>query len=192
MADDLALARLALANDPEGLRSLNALVDSLPVSDDARQALRQRVLVEGRLREFDGRGSLRSWLKTVAVRLEVDLKRMTREDAVEVKVLDALIPPSVAFESELVAAEARGLIRSSLKSSLEALPDRDRLWIQHYHLDGMTLTAIGKLYGVAPSTVMRAIDRTLQGLRATVLEHLRSTHRLGLASLESLVRQGVS
>jgi RNA polymerase sigma-70 factor, ECF subfamily len=192
MSADLDLAQGALTGNIEALRAFDALVSSLPVSDDARQAVRHKALVDGRLKEFDGRGALRSWLKTVALRLEVDLQRASKEDAVEDRVLDALLPASEHLEAQLVTNEARRLLRDAVRHALEGLAPREKLWVQHYHLDGMTLTAIGVLYSVAPSTVMRALERALEQLRSLVREHLVETHQLGLASLNSLVRAGVA
>ncbi|MDP3234073.1 MAG: sigma-70 family RNA polymerase sigma factor [Myxococcales bacterium] len=192
MSADLDLAQGALTGNIEALRAFDALVASLPVSDDARQAVRHKALVDGRLKEFDGRGALRSWLKTVALRLEVDLQRASKEDAVEDRVLDALLPASEHLEAQLVTNEARRLLREAVRHALEGLAPREKLWVQHHHLDGMTLTAIGVLYSVAPSTVMRALDRSLEQLRSLVREHLVETHQLGLASLNSLVRAGVA
>ena len=192
MSADLDLAQGAITGNIEALRAFEALVASLPVSDDARQAVRHKALVDGRLKEFDGRGALRSWLKTVALRLEVDLQRASKEDAVEDRVLDALLPASEHLEAQLVTNEARRLLREAVRHALEGLAPREKLWVQHYHLDGMTLTAIGVLYSVAPSTVMRALDRALEQLRSLVREHLVETHQLGLASLNSLVRAGVA
>jgi RNA polymerase sigma-70 factor, ECF subfamily len=192
MSADLDLAQGALTGNIEALRAFDALVSSLPVSDDARQAVRHKALVDGRLKEFDGRGALRSWLKTVALRLEVDLQRASKEDAVEDRVLDALLPASEHLEAQLVTNEARRLLREAVRHALEGLAPREKLWVQHYHLDGMTLTAIGVLYSVAPSTVMRALERALEQLRSLVREHLVETHQLGLASLNSLVRAGVA
>lgn len=192
MSADLDLAQGALTGNIEALRAFDALVASLPVSDDARQAVRKKALVDGRLKEFDGRGALRSWLKTVALRLEVDLQRASKEDAVEDRVLDALLPASEHLEAQLVTNEARRLLREAVRHALGGLAPREKLWVQHYHLDGMTLTAIGVLYSVAPSTVMRALERALEQLRSLVREHLVETHQLGLASLNSLVRAGVA
>jgi RNA polymerase sigma-70 factor (ECF subfamily) len=192
MSVDLELAQRATAGDASALQAVDALVSTLPVSDEARQVVRHRVLVDGRLREFAGKGSLRSWLKAVALRVEVDLRRANREDAMEDSVLDQLVPPSAHAEKSLVDAEARAVLRSALHEALKALPERERLYVQHYHLDGLTLTRIGMLYGVAPSTVMRTLARTMEQLRDLVREHLVATHHLGLASLESLVRAGAA
>jgi RNA polymerase sigma-70 factor len=190
MSVDLALAQRATAGDASALKAVDALIETLPVSEEARQVVRQRALVEGKLRDFTARGPLRLWLKTMALRVDVDLQRANREDAMEDSMLDALIPPSPHAEKSLVDAESRTVLKRALHVALNALPERERLYVQHYHLDGLTLTRIAMLYGVAPSTVMRTLARTLEQLRELVREHLVATHHLGLASLESLVRAG--
>lgn len=191
MSDDLELARRALAGNPEATRAIDVLIEALPVSDDARQLVRQRVLVDGKLRHFDGRGPLRLWLKTVGARIEVDLRRGEREEAVEDRVLAALLPSSAHREQELITLEARHVLQASVRHALRELAERDRLFVQHYYLDGLTLTAIADLYQVAPSTVMRAVNRALEALRELVRQHLMAHHQLGLATLVSLVRVGV-
>ncbi len=192
MSLDLAIARSALANEPEGLRQFEALLETLPFSDEVLQGVRQRTLVERKLLAFDGRGSLRSWLKTVAARLEVDLRRANREDTTEDRLLERLLPPSTNLEQEVVTSEAREVLRTAVKSALAQLPARNRLWVQLYHLEGLTLTAIGELHGVAPSTVMRAIGKAVDELRQLVREHLVATHHLGTASVDSMLRLGMA
>lgn len=191
MAPDQDLARRALDGDVEALRAIDGLIAGLSVSDEARQLTAHKALVEGKLKDFDGRGPLRLWLKTMALRAEVDLKRSTREDAVEDRMLDRLIPCSPHEEQELITRESRAVLKDALGKALASLSERDRLFVQHYHLDGLTLTAIGELHHVAPSTVMRALGKAIAQLRVLVQEHLVATHQLGLASLESLVRAGV-
>jgi RNA polymerase sigma-70 factor, ECF subfamily len=192
MNADLDLALGALAGKAESLRALELLFATLPVSDEARQVVRHRVLVDRKLEAYDGRGPLRAWLKTVALRLEVDLTRKSREESVEDRVLDALMPPSAHLEAELVRSESRQALRDAVRTSLASMHERERLWIQHHYLDGLTLSAIGKVYGVAPSTVMRALEKAVATLRDLVRDHLRQAHGLGLTSLDSLVRAGVS
>ncbi|MDX2014073.1 MAG: sigma-70 family RNA polymerase sigma factor [Myxococcaceae bacterium] len=192
MNADFDLARGALAGEPQSLRVFEAIVSTLPVSDEARQVLRHRALVDRKLEAFDGRGPLRTWLKTVALRLEVDLTRAHRDDAVEDRVLEALMPPSAHLEAELVRSQSRQALREAVRTSLDSLTERERLWIQHHYLDGLTLTAIGKVHGVAPSTVMRALEKAVVTLQGLVRAHLRQVHGLGLTSLDSLVRAGVS
>lgn len=187
MTSELELARGALAREPQALQTFEALVRSLPCSDEVRQLVRERALVRERLADFDGRGSLRGWLKTMAARLEVDCARAQRDVAVEDRLLELLTPH---HEAELVAAEARVLLSQSAKAALASMTDRERLWIQHHYLDGLTLTQIGKLYAVAPSTVMRALDKAVDELRRLARAHLGATHQLSPASVDSVIRVG--
>jgi RNA polymerase sigma-70 factor (ECF subfamily) len=192
VSPDLAIATAALAGQPEGFQRLEQLLATLPFPDEVIQAVRQRVLVERKLAAFDGRGSLRAWLKTVAARLEVDLQRASREDSTEDRLLERLLPPSANLEHELITTEARHLMRGAVQAALERLPARHRLWVQLYYLDDMTLTAIAELHAVAPSTVMRALRGAIDELKALVRGHLVDAHRLGTASIDSLVRRGVA
>lgn len=190
-SSELELCAACLSGDDASLRALDAMIRALDVSDDAKQVLRHKLLVDRKLAEFGGKGSLGRWLKTVGARLAVDLARSSREDAADDKVLDALLPPTGNLESQAVTAQARSTLRDAVQAVLASLPDRDRLFMQHYHLDGMTLTAIGQLYGVAPSTVMRSLDRCLERVREQVRHHLAQVHGLGDASVDSLVRVGM-
>ncbi len=189
---DVELARACLAGDRGALERLDEMIRQVSQLDDVRQAVRQRLLVDQSLSKFEGRSSLWRWLKTVAARLEVDLRRTQRETHVEDQVLDALLPPAQPAESGLVTSEARAALGRAMNEALSQLEPRDRLFIQHAYLDGMSLTAIGRLYGVAPSTVMRAIDRSLAALREAARQCLTQDQRLTGQSLESLVRAGLN
>lgn len=192
LVTDLELAQACLDGDAEALTRLDALISQVARKDDVRQAVRYRVVVERRLSQFDGKSSLRRWLTTVAARLEIDLSRKDKEVPVESKMLDALIPSGAHLELQLVSQAAREALLKGLRDALQSLPERDRLFVQLAYLDGLTLTAIGKLYNVAPSTAMRAIDRSLEKLREAIRVNLKQLHQLGDRSVESLVRTGLA
>lgn len=188
---ELEFAKACLEGAETELRQLDELIRKVTPHDDVRQAMRQRLLVDKRLSQFNGKGSLVRWLRTVAARMEIDLSRGSREQPVENDVLEALLPPIGHFENELVRDQAREAMKAALGEALRTLSDREQLFIQHTYVDGLTLTAIGKLYGVAPSTVMRALDKSLAKLREAARAHLSQVLNLGERSLESLVRDGL-
>ncbi len=189
---DLDFAKRCLHGEPSAVGRLSELIDGLSPCDEVRQAVRYRLLVDRRLGQFDGRSSLYRWLKTMSTRIEVDLKRGCREDAVDAQVIEALMPVSTNAELGTVNRNAREQLRGALQAALAALGTRDRLFVQHAYLDGLTLTAIGQLYQVAPSTVMRAIDRVIESLRDAMEAHLAAHHRLSGRSIDSLVRSGLA
>ncbi len=188
---DVELAQACLAGDRRALEHLDGLICQIAPHDELRQAVRQRLLVEGGLAKFQGRSTLWRWLQTVTARLEVDLRRANRDEAVENPVLEALMPAAPHGEAQLIDSQAREAITRAMKEALGQLEPRDRLFVQHAYLDGMSLTAIGQIYGVAPSTVMRAIDRSLATLREAARQCLSQHQALSGQSLESLVRTGL-
>ena len=171
---DLDFAKRCLHGEPSAVGRLSELIDGLSPCDEVRQAVRYRLLVDRRLGQFDGRSSLFRWLKTMSTRIE------------------ALMPVSTNAELGTVNRNAREQLRGALQAALAALGTRDRLFVQHAYLDGLTLTAIGQVYQVAPSTVMRAIDRVIESLRDAMEAHLAAHHRLSGRSIDSLVRSGLA
>jgi RNA polymerase sigma-70 factor, ECF subfamily len=164
-------------------------IEPLTLDDDVKQLLRHKLLLEGgRLSSYTGRGELAQWVKAIGARLRVDVLRAGREDAVEDRMLEALVPASANSELEHLKQDARKALRDALYDGLEALDSRERLFVQHYHLDGLTLTAIGEMYGVAPSTVMRALERARLRLKEVAHAWLAQTHGLSPTALDSLVR----
>lgn len=161
-------------------------VQPLPVDDDVKQLVRQKLLTDPkRLAGFTGRGALSQWLKAICARTQIDVQRAGREDAVEQRVLDVLLPVSASPEIALLKNQARASLRDALHEALSRLDTRERLFVQHHYLDGLTLTAIGTMYSVAPSTVMRALDRVRVHLKDATIALLVERHG---GSVESLVR----
>lgn len=161
-------------------------VQPLPIDDDVKQLVRQRLLTQpAKLAGYTGRGDLSQWLKAVCARTQIDVQRAGREEAVEQRVLDALVPASASPEVALVKQQARAALHAAVREALAGLAAREQLFVQHHYLDGLTLTAIGAMYGVAPSTVMRALDRVRARLKDETIALLVERHG---GSVESLVR----
>lgn len=185
---ELELCRACAQGDAAAQATFEArYVATLSADDEVKQVVLQKLLVGGRLRDYSGRGELGRWVKAVAARVTVDLKRGQREEAVEERVLEAMLPGAQP-EMETLRAEARATLSEAVRTALEGLEPRERLFVQHYHLDGMTLQAIGELYGVVPSTVMRALDKARERMGALARRHLAERHGLGTQSIDSLVR----
>ncbi len=161
-------------------------VQPLPVDDDVKQLVRQRLFRQPeKLAGFTGRGGLAQWLKAICARTQIDVQRAGREVAVEQRVLDALVPASAGPEIALLKQQARAALRAAVREALAGLGAREQLFVQHHYLDGLTLTAIGSMYGVSPSTVMRALDRVRVQLKDAAMALLVERHG---GSIDSLVR----
>jgi|GEM_PF-2209763 len=184
---EVYLCRAIEAGDPCAREHFERrFVQPLPVDDDVKQLVRQKLLTEPkRLASYTGRGGLAQWLRAICARTQIDVQRAGREDAVEDRVLEVMLPTTATPEVALLKHQARGALREALHEALGRLDPRERLFVQHHYLDGLTLTAIGAMYGVAASTVMRALDRVRDNLKDATLALLIERHG---GSVESLVR----
>jgi RNA polymerase sigma-70 factor len=187
---ELDLCRACEAGDADALERFDReLIHPLDFGSEVKQLTREKLFVTNRLREFTGKGSLARWVKSVALRLSLDVSRARREDAVGDGMLEAVLPPVSSPEPAVLQHESREALRSAVQKALESLESRDGLFLRQYYLDGLTLTAIGKLHGLVPSTVMRALNRSTDELRREVRKLLARDHHLGEASIDSLVRE---
>jgi RNA polymerase sigma-70 factor (ECF subfamily) len=166
--------------------------------DDAMQGLRKRLLVsEGqrrpKLAEYTGFGPLRAWLRVVAVRDALKLRRRydrevrmpgTNED-------DALFARSARLDdAELERLKALHLVHvhEAFKSAIGRLEDKDKNLLRYHYLDELSLEQVAGLYGVHRATAARWLAQA----RETLLESTRRElmRKLGVTEgeCESLVR----
>jgi RNA polymerase sigma-70 factor (ECF subfamily) len=163
---DIFLAAACLANDVRALAALEreflaplprivTAIDRSPgFGTEVAQALRERLLCPPLLRlgQYSGAGSLAGWLRVVAKRLAVDLKR--REGA-SLRQMDQLETALVRYprdpEWELVHRRFRQPLEAALRGALDALEARDRMVLRLYLIRGANIAAIGR-HG-------RALDR---------------------------------
>lgn len=160
----------------------------LPLAEEACLQLRERLFVAEsgvlpKIATYDGRGSLKSWVKVAALRTALSMKRRpdARTVALDDAVLDAL-PPQSSPEIGFMKVRYQADVKAVLQELLLSLPT-ERLHVLRLHLlDGLTLEQIGKIYRVNRSTVKRWLD----DIRAHLLKDARSRlrSRLGITDEE--------
>ncbi len=188
-AADHYLARACAAGMPAALAIFEReCLAPLACTDDVRQVVRCKLLVERRIEGFAGRSTLLRWVKTVAARCAVDLARGKKEEPLEARMLELFAPSGGSPELGQLQAQARQALADALQAALSKLSERDRLFLQHRYLDGLSLTAISALYDVVPSTVMRALERAQQELSRAARLQLRDRLQLSEEAVESLIR----
>ena len=128
------------------------------------------------LLHFHGRSRLSTWLRAVLSQRYVDRIRVTRrteslpdEDAV---VAPPAPPPDVDRD------RFASLVRAALAAAIAALAPRDRLRLDLYYRQDVTLAAIGRLLGEHEATVSRHLSRTRRAIRDAVERSLRNDHGL--------------
>jgi RNA polymerase sigma-70 factor (ECF subfamily) len=157
--------------------------------EEVRQLLRIKLLGEGgAIGDYAGRAPLQAWLHVAALRTALNLRRGARPTVdVDSSELERLLPTSDP-EMRLLKDRSRELLAVAFRASLAELSTADRQLLKLHFLDQLTFMQIGRLEGVAKSTV----SRRLADIRGRLLEETRRRLRdsLGLdeAELKSLMR----
>jgi RNA polymerase sigma-70 factor (ECF subfamily) len=168
-----ALYRAADAIDPRG--SARDLADSLYADLfglQQREGVRQSLF-----RYFHGRSSLSTWLRAVLSQRYIDRLREGRR-LEELPDESTTAAPMPAGSPDAERARFARVMRSALTTAVAALPPRDRLRLNHYYAQELTLASIGRLLDEHEATVSRHLARTRRDLRQEVERRLRADHGL--------------
>jgi RNA polymerase sigma-70 factor (ECF subfamily) len=143
-----------------------------------------------RIAGYVGRGSLRAWLRTIAVRTALRHLRArgahAGDDDLLASVADARPDPELA----LLRARYQPEVRAALAAALARVPRRVRTLLRQHHLDGLSIDRLAPLHRVHRATVARWLAHAHEQLLADVHTGLRARLGpcLGDDELDSLVR----
>jgi RNA polymerase sigma-70 factor (ECF subfamily) len=160
---------------------------------EVRQVLRVRLLVGAehsppRLAEYRGHGPLLAWLRVVAVRIALNLRRGEAPVSSTEEVLGELVASEPDPELRHLKTLYRAEFGAALRTALSALPERERALLRLHYVDGLTLARIATLYQVHQSTVSRWLSSALEGVATAARRHLIQRLSLSPSSLESVAR----
>lgn len=204
---DLYLACACTSNDPAAIHAFergymsevdHALarmhIDGSRLAD-VKQLVRQRLFVSqggapGKISEYGGRGDLRRWVRSVAVRTCLnDLRKGKREVLADDETLIArhAIPvddPEVTYMKRTYAAE----FRAAFSAALAGADAREQTLLRYHHVDGLNIDEIGAIYRVHRVTAFRWLEKAKERLVRLTLEDLRNRLRLSPRELDSVLR----
>ncbi len=141
---------------------------------------------EKKLATFGGRSSLAGWLRAVLYQTYIDKlrteKRMTsldaeREDSASGSPAQDL--PAPAAPDPVEQSEYSRIARGALERALAALPPRQKLLLDFYYSQGLTLREAAALVKVHEATASRELDRARATLKKHLTEILSGEYRLG-------------
>jgi RNA polymerase sigma-70 factor (ECF subfamily) len=170
---DAELVRQAQGGDPEAFgvlverhapmvrRLTRAVLRHAEDADDAAQDTFFSAWTA--LRRFDPSAPLAPWLARIAVNAARDLSRRRRVRSTEA-VPDSLAATGAAPDSE---AE-RGLLRARLDQALSSLPERQRLVVVLFEVEGYGHAEIGAMLGVPEGTARSDLFHARRRLRAAL------------------------
>jgi RNA polymerase sigma-70 factor, ECF subfamily len=189
------VTRAVEAFDHTHMHRVGAFVSRLRPSaafvDDVRQVLREKLFVgkggaAPKIREYNGRAALASWLRVIAVRAAIDLRRASDDasgdDEAEGRPGGAGTDPEIRF----IQQRYRGVFNDAIRDAIDTLEVEHREILRLHFVEGRTLDQLAASLGVHRATVARRVkaarEAVLGRARRRLAEQLGAQH----AELESL------
>lgn len=192
------------AFDRDYMREVDIALARMRVGDsrlkDVKQLVRQRLFVgggtagaptsTGKISEYGGRGDLRRWVRSVAVRTCLnELRKGKREVLVDDDHLIAqhaisADDPEVEYMKRTYASE----FKAAFADALGQLGPREQTLLRYHHVDGLNIDEIGAIYRVHRVTAFRWIEKAKEQLVKSTLDTLRARLKLHASELESVLR----
>jgi len=168
---------------------------------DVTQRLCERLLFENaeggtRLAEYSGRAPLRAWLRVIAVRELLQLRRKQRRETGASMAGDdeglARWVANDAPELEGVKAGYRKQVQEMLARALDQLTPRQRNLLRQHYQFGLTLDHLASLYGVHRATAARWLAEAREMVLEVTRKSLETELGADQAEVESIIRMVIS
>jgi len=216
-APDLYLACGCLRGDDVATRTLDALLTeacrqvlfkqraSGDTVEEVSQVVRERLLVGSAqkppaLQSYAGRGSLKAWIRAIAVRTHLNAIRGEKEIPEE----DDQVFDRLTDHKDPEIAHMRALYKDTFKSAfyraIDTLDAKDKNLLKFFYIDGLNLEDVAQLKGISRATAHRwlararakvadATQRALQEALGGSDASLGSVRRLVLSDLDITLRK---
>ncbi len=158
--------------------------------DAAARDLADQVIADlwnaGKMRLFEGRSSLKTWLGTLVAHSALNrLSGKAPPVSLDVRGTAMAKDPSVLLRPE--AAQSAELLSALVKNALRELPAEERLLLQLYYEQGLTLEEMEVAMRVSKAT----LSRRLQRLRARLKQAVDRAARESYGMAADALRDGV-
>ena len=188
---DLALACACTRGEPSAWDELvleyrpvlYRAADALDASGGAREvadALYAELYERRLLTYFHARSSLATWLRAVLSQRYVDRVRASRrlEPLPDERTAEPGVPTPRSAPADPDRARLFPLLMRAVEAAIAQLPARDRLRLECYYSQELTLAQTGQLLREHEATVSRHLARSRRAIREHVERHLRDDARL--------------
>jgi RNA polymerase sigma-70 factor (ECF subfamily) len=158
---------------------------------DVVQAVRVRFLVgeaggAPKIAEYNGRGSLATWLRVASLRIAISADRKVRR---EIVVDEFAAIARSAPDLDLLRLRFHVELESAFRSTFEALTPRERTLLRYQVVDRLGIDRIAALYGIHRATAARWVAHARETLITGVRRALQDRLLIDVAELESLFHQ---
>ncbi|MGH9936910.1 MAG: sigma-70 family RNA polymerase sigma factor [Blastocatellia bacterium] len=145
----------------------------------------------GKLAHYSGRGSLGGWLRAVVYQAFIDRKRQTSrfEQVEEVAEFDRLANEAAAYVNgrlsapitqpdDIEDARLRQATEEAMTQAFAEIEARDRLLLNYYYFDDLTLREIGLMMSVHEATISRWLAKAQREVKRKTEEILQRSYGL--------------
>lgn len=190
--DEQAIALFQQTLVPDLRRALGKLSAPSSTLDDAVQKVTIGLFVGERpqIAGYAGRGTLRSWLRTIGVRttrrLLGETHGNTNDDGDDelAKMPGAVRDPELAMLQE----RYRDAVKAAFASAFGQLTPRDRNILRQYYIDELTIDDLAALYRVNRATTARWVAGARLAVVKSTRAQLVDTHAVPVSQVDSVIR----
>ncbi len=139
--------------------------------------------------KFSGRGRLSKWVQTVTMRAAYSRQRKKTEQPTDkIEALAERLSRSGDPELDALKQRYRAQFKSAFRTALDEIPAKRRNVLRLELLDGLTVEAIAKVYGVHVATVARWRASTRVALLEGTRRAFEREHHIGGDEFQSIMR----
>ncbi|SET86690.1 sigma-70 family RNA polymerase sigma factor [Stigmatella erecta] len=153
------------------LRAALKRVDPSPAFlDEALQAVRERLFLRQersapKIATYAGTGSLSAWVRTVALRVALNLRlRATPEVPMDERLASGLSAQEPGPELALLKSQYREAFQQSFRAALGTLSAQETNVLRLHFVSGLSLDRLGEMYQVHRATIARWVARAREQL----------------------------
>lgn len=178
---ELRQVAIKLRASPDQTAELQAELRRLLLVDDGPR--------RAALRDYAGRGDLRSYLRVMATRAMIRAINRGRREVVvdDGELFDRLLPqddPELGF----LRARYRETVDAAMRAALSGLDARSRALLRYQLIDGWSIDQVGKLYGVHRATAARWLSDAREALGELIRTELAARLQIAIGDVDSIVR----
>lgn len=157
--------------------------------DEVLQQVRELLLVgpSPYITRYEGRGTLRAWVRSIAVRTALKSRRGPRAVELDEDVVLELVAASDDPQLAPFKQRYREAFREAFQDTLASLEVRQRNLFRQYFLDGLTIDQLATMYRAHRSTTARWVTDLREVVQVRLRERLSSQLGLGDGELTSLL-----
>lgn len=181
---------------PAMMRSASHLLAPTVRADDVRQTLRVKLLVrdgeaEGKITQYTGRGPLAGWLRIVAVRTVLSLRRGSEPSAPreqeEEELLGGLAAQGADPELEHLRARYEEAFKVAFHDALMSLDVAERNLLRLHHVEGLNIDELAPIFQIHRATAARRLAKAREEISERTRSLLVSRLRLSESECSSIM-----